>query len=110
MPERWCPCWIWSWRGNDRASHLGPLLGSANCCSIALQIGGVTPYGLPEGLPIWIDSRLGEGTTVELRLPLVTPPEPIADRDPASTTAGAGRSALVSTAFVLPDPPEEVMT
>jgi prolyl-tRNA editing enzyme YbaK/EbsC (Cys-tRNA(Pro) deacylase) len=23
-----------------------------------MQIGGVTPYGLPEGLPIWIDSRI----------------------------------------------------
>ncbi len=23
-----------------------------------MQIGGVTPYGLPEGLPIWIDSRV----------------------------------------------------
>jgi prolyl-tRNA editing enzyme YbaK/EbsC (Cys-tRNA(Pro) deacylase) len=24
----------------------------------AMQIGGVTPYGLPAGLPIWIDSRI----------------------------------------------------
>jgi len=23
-----------------------------------MQIGGVTPYGLPDGLPIWIDSRI----------------------------------------------------
>ncbi len=23
-----------------------------------MQIGGVTPYGLPDGLPIWIDSRV----------------------------------------------------
>ena len=23
-----------------------------------MQIGGVTPYGLPAGLPIWIDSRI----------------------------------------------------
>ncbi len=23
-----------------------------------MQIGGVTPYGLPEGLPIWIDARV----------------------------------------------------
>ena len=23
-----------------------------------MQIGGVTPYGLPEGLPIWIDSQV----------------------------------------------------
>jgi prolyl-tRNA editing enzyme YbaK/EbsC (Cys-tRNA(Pro) deacylase) len=23
-----------------------------------MKIGGVTPYGLPEGLPIWIDSRI----------------------------------------------------
>ena len=25
-----------------------------------MQIGGVTPYGLPPGLPIWIDSRVME--------------------------------------------------
>lgn len=25
-----------------------------------MQIGGVTPYGLPAGLPIWIDSRIME--------------------------------------------------
>lgn len=25
-----------------------------------MQIGGVTPYGLPAGLPIWIDSRVME--------------------------------------------------
>jgi prolyl-tRNA editing enzyme YbaK/EbsC (Cys-tRNA(Pro) deacylase) len=25
-----------------------------------MQIGGVTPYGLPSGLPIWIDSRIME--------------------------------------------------
>lgn len=23
-----------------------------------MQIGGVTPYGLPEGLPLWIDARI----------------------------------------------------
>jgi prolyl-tRNA editing enzyme YbaK/EbsC (Cys-tRNA(Pro) deacylase) len=25
-----------------------------------MQIGGVTPYGLPEGLPLWIDRRIME--------------------------------------------------
>jgi prolyl-tRNA editing enzyme YbaK/EbsC (Cys-tRNA(Pro) deacylase) len=29
-----------------------------------MEIGGVTPYGLPEGLPIWIDGRVMECSRV----------------------------------------------
>lgn len=72
---------------------------------LAIALGVVRDHGGS----IWIDSRLGEGTTVEVRLPLATPPAPIEDRDSASATAAAGRPAPVSTAFGLPDLPEEVM-
>ncbi len=29
-----------------------------------MQIGGVTPYGLPAGLPLWIDARVGDVANV----------------------------------------------
>lgn len=29
-----------------------------------MQIGGVTPYGLPDGLPLWIDARIMDVTDV----------------------------------------------
>jgi len=32
--------------------------GDETIAITGMQIGGVTPYGLPAGLPIWIDSRI----------------------------------------------------
>jgi prolyl-tRNA editing enzyme YbaK/EbsC (Cys-tRNA(Pro) deacylase) len=48
-----------------------------------MQIGGVTPYGLPEGLPLWIDARIMEVPNVIVGggsrdRKLLVPPESLA--------------------------------
>ncbi len=63
-----------------------------------MQIGGVTPYGLPDGLPIWIDSRImaceqvivGGGSRDRK---LLIPPESLANLPYAEVVEDLARAA-----------------
>ena len=67
-----------------------------------MQIGGVTPYGLPAGLPIWIDSRImaceqvivGGGSRDRK---LLVPPESLAALPGAEVVEDLARPATTST-------------
>ena len=64
-----------------------------------MQIGGVTPYGLPPGLPLWIDARIMDVPEVIVGggsrdRKLLVPPASLAALPSADVVAGLARSPV----------------